>query len=74
MSSRERSRRFREERGSLRCEELSEGSSLFIAAGGRQGAAAKATMATRLQRASELGEGAALFRVSRRSSWPQRRD
>jgi hypothetical protein len=29
-------------------------------------------MATRLQQASELGEGAVLFRVSRRSSWRQR--
>jgi hypothetical protein len=47
---------------------------LTIYNGGRgQGAAARSTMARALRRARGVGEGAALFSVSRRSFWRQRR-
>jgi hypothetical protein len=41
----------------------------FYSVGVRQGTAAKSTMATWLQGAIKLGEGAALFSTSWRFSW-----
>jgi hypothetical protein len=55
------------------CAQIDEGSALFIATRGCCGAVRKSTCSRLLRRASELGEGVALFCGSWRSVWRRQR-
>jgi hypothetical protein len=72
MSTVEWLRRSREKRGVLPCEEIDEWWLPFIGAEVAVVAAAKSTWARLLRQSIELGEGAAVFSTSWRSSgWRQ---